>query len=79
MCAKGERTIVRFLSKVPSAQNQAPVVTDEQVIAHAIKALRVGPLYSHLVRERPKTVPELYDQFAKFSKSKIQHVCKLKQ
>jgi hypothetical protein len=55
------------------------VVTDEQVIAHAIKSLRVGPLHSHLVRERPKTVPELYDQFAKFSKSKIQHACKLKQ
>jgi hypothetical protein len=54
-------------------------VSDEQVIAQAIKALRVGPLHSHLVRERPKTVPELYDQFAKFSKSEIQYFRKLEQ
>jgi hypothetical protein len=48
-------------------------MSDELVIAQAIKALRVGPLHSHLVRERPKTVAELYDHFAKFSKSEIQH------
>jgi hypothetical protein len=54
-------------------------VSDEQVIAQAIKALRKGPLHSHLVRERPKTVPELYNQFAKFSKSDIQHFRKLEQ
>jgi hypothetical protein len=52
-------------------------VSNEQVMAQAIKALRVGSLHSHLVREWPKTVPELYDQFAKFSKSKIQHFRKL--
>jgi hypothetical protein len=60
-------------------KDQAPEVTDEQVIAHAIKALRVGPLHNHLVREWPKTVPELYDQFVKFSKSEIQHFHKLEQ
>jgi hypothetical protein len=54
-------------------------VFDEQVIAQAIKGLRVGPLHSYLVRERPKTVLELYDQIAKFSKSKIQHFRKLEQ
>jgi hypothetical protein len=48
-------------------------VLDEQVIAQAIKALRAEPLHSHLVREQPKTVLELYDQFAKFSKSEVQH------
>jgi hypothetical protein len=46
---------------------QAMMVSDDQVIAQAIKALRVGPLHSHLVREWPKTVPKLYEQFAKFS------------
>jgi hypothetical protein len=45
----------------------------------AIKALRAGPLHSQLVRERPKTVPKLYEQFAKFSKSDVQHFRKLKQ
>jgi hypothetical protein len=54
-------------------------VSDEQVIAQAIKALRAGPLHSHLVREQPKTVPKLYDQFAKFSKFEIQHFRKLEQ
>jgi hypothetical protein len=54
-------------------------VSDDQVITQAIKALRVGPLHSHLVREWPKIVPELYDQFAKFSKSEIQHFHKLEQ
>jgi hypothetical protein len=54
-------------------------VSDEQVIAQAIKALRAGSLHSHLVREWPRTVPELYDQFAKFSKSEIQHFHKFEQ
>jgi hypothetical protein len=54
-------------------KSQAPEVSDDQVITQAIKALRAGPLHSHLVRERPKTVPELYEPFTKFSKSKIQH------
>jgi hypothetical protein len=54
-------------------------VSDEQVIAQAIKALRAGPLRSHLERERPKIVPELYDQFAKFNKSEIQYFRKLEQ
>jgi hypothetical protein len=58
---------------------QAPKVSEDQVITQAIKALGAGPLHSHLVRERPKTVPELYDQFTKFSKSKIQHIRKLEQ
>jgi hypothetical protein len=58
---------------------QASKVCDDQVIAQTIKALCAGPLYSQLVRERSKTVPELYDQFTKFSKSAIQHFHKLEQ
>jgi hypothetical protein len=54
-------------------------VSDDQIITQAIKALRVGPLHNHLVREWPKIVPELYVQFAKFSKSEILHFCKLEQ
>jgi hypothetical protein len=56
---------------------QAPEVSDDQVIAQANKALRVGPLHSQLDRKRPKTVSELYEQFAKFNKSEIQHFRKL--
>jgi hypothetical protein len=58
---------------------QAPKVLDDQVIAQAIKVLCAGPLHKHLVRKWPKIVPELYEQFAKFSKSKIQHFRKVKQ
>jgi hypothetical protein len=65
--------------KVPIAQSSSPKVFDDQVIVQAIKALRAGPLHNHLVRERPKIVLELYGQFAKFSKSEIQHFCKLEQ
>jgi hypothetical protein len=54
-------------------------MSDEQVIAQAIKGLRAGPLHSHLVREQPKIVPELYDQFTKFSITMIRHFRKLKQ
>jgi hypothetical protein len=36
-------------------------------------------LHGHLVTEQPKTVPELYEQFKKFSKSEIQHLCKPEQ
>jgi hypothetical protein len=67
-----------FYRRFLQLKAHAPEVSDEQVIAQAIKALRAGPLHNHLVRERPKTVPGLYDQFAKFSKSEIQHFHKLK-
>jgi hypothetical protein len=60
--------------KVPALE-----VSDDQVTAQAIKELRAGPLHSHLVIEWPKTVPELYEQFAKFSKLVVQHFRKREQ
>jgi hypothetical protein len=71
--------LLEFYRRFLQLKAQAPEVSDEQVIAQAIKALRVGPLHSHLVRERPKIVSELYDQLANFSKSEIQHFHKLEQ
>jgi hypothetical protein len=58
---------------------QALEVYDDQVIVHAIKDLCTGHLHNHLVRDRPKIVSELYELFAKFSKSEVQHFCKLEQ
>jgi hypothetical protein len=58
---------------------QAPEVSDDQVIVQAMKAQRAAPLHSHLVREQPKIVPELYEQFAKFSKLEVQYFRKLKK
>jgi hypothetical protein len=54
-------------------------VSYEQVIVQAIKALRVRPLHSHLVREWPKIVPKLYEQFITFCKSMVLHFHKLEQ
>jgi hypothetical protein len=75
---KGREPLPDFYRRFLQLKAQAPEVSDKKVIAQVIKALRVGPLHSHMVRERPKTVPELYDQFVKFSKSEIQHFHKLK-
>jgi hypothetical protein len=36
-------------------------------------------LHSHLVREWPKILPKLYEQFTKFSKLEIQRFCKLER
>jgi hypothetical protein len=79
-CAQREKeTLHNFYRRFLQLKAQAPEASDDQVIAQAIKALRVGPLHSHLVRERHKTVPELYEQFTKFSKSEVQYFRKLKQ
>jgi hypothetical protein len=74
-----KETLPNFYQRFLQLKAQAPEVFDDQVIAQAIKALRVGPLHNHLVREQPNIVPELYEQFAKFNKSKILHFHKLEQ
>jgi hypothetical protein len=64
-CTQREKeSLPNFYGRFLQLKVQAPDVLDEQVIVQAIKALRVRPLHSHLVRERPKTVPKLCDQFA---------------
>jgi hypothetical protein len=56
-CIQKEREpLSEFYLRFLQLKAQAPEVSDEQVIAQAIKVLRVGPLHSHLVRERPKIV-----------------------
>jgi hypothetical protein len=79
-CIQREKeTLPNFYLRFLQMKAQAPEVSDDQVIAQAIKALCARPLHSHLVREWPKIVLEMYEQFAKFSKSEIQHFCKLEQ
>jgi hypothetical protein len=74
-----KETLPNFYWRFLQLKAQAPEVSDEQVIAQAIDALRVGPLHNHLVREWFKTVSELYEQFTKFSKFEIQHFRKLEK
>jgi hypothetical protein len=58
---------------------QASETSDEQAITKAIKALRAGQLHNHLVREHPRTLEELYDEFHKFSRAEVLHFHKLGQ
>jgi hypothetical protein len=77
-CIQREKeTLHNFYRRFLQMKAQASKVSDDQVITQAIKALHAGPLHSHLVRERPKIVTELYEQFTKFSKFEIQHFRKL--
>jgi hypothetical protein len=47
-CAQREKeTLPNFYRRFLQLKAQAPEVSDEEVIAQAIKALRVGPLHSH--------------------------------
>jgi hypothetical protein len=51
-CVQKEREpLPEFYRSFLQLKAQAPEVFDEKVIAQAIKALRAGPLHSHLVRE----------------------------
>jgi hypothetical protein len=80
LCIQREKdTLPNFYWRFLQMRAQALKVSDDQVITQAIKALRAGLLHNHLVREQPKTVLELYEQFAKFSKSEIQHFRMLEQ
>jgi hypothetical protein len=45
----------------------------------AIKALHDDQLHSYLVREHPRIVEELYDNFCKFSRSEVLDFHKLDQ
>jgi hypothetical protein len=79
-CAQYEKqTLPNFYQRFLQLKAQAPKVFDDQVIAQAIKALRADPLHSHLVREWLKTILELYEEFAKFSKLEVLHFHKLEQ
>jgi UDP-2,3-diacylglucosamine pyrophosphatase LpxH len=74
-----KKTLPNFYRRFLHLKAQAPEVSEDQVTTQAIKALRVGPLHSHSVRERPKTITKLYENFIKFNKSEVLHFHKLEQ
>jgi hypothetical protein len=79
-CTQYEKeTLPNFYRRFLKLKAQAPKVSNDQFITQAIKALCAGPLHSYLVRERLKTVIELYENFAKFSKLEFLHFRKLEQ
>jgi hypothetical protein len=60
-------------------KGQAPEVSDDQVIIQATKVLCASQLHNYLVRERPKILEELYDNFWKFTSLEVLHFHKLDQ
>jgi hypothetical protein len=77
-CAQYEKeTVSNFCRRFLQLKAQALKVSDDQVIAQAIKALCARPLHSNLVRERPKIVTEMCENFAKFNKLEVVHFQKL--
>jgi hypothetical protein len=77
-CQQYEReTLLDFFRIFHRLKAQALKVSDEQAIMQTIKALRASQLHSHLVRERPRTLEELYEEFCKFSIAEVLHFRKL--
>jgi hypothetical protein len=72
----GRGTLQDSFRKVLRLEAQAPEVSDEQAI---MQAMRADQLRSHLVRERPQTLKELYEEFQKFSRSEVSHFHMLDQ
>jgi hypothetical protein len=46
-------------------------VSDEQAIKQAINALRAGELHNHLVREHPRKLEVLYEEFWRFNRAEV--------
>jgi hypothetical protein len=72
-------TLPDFFCRFLRLKVQAPEVSDEQAIMQAIKALCAGQLHSYLVRERLRTLEELYEEFQKFSRAEVLYFRKLGQ
>jgi hypothetical protein len=79
-CQQYEReTLTYFFSMFLRLKAQAPEVSDEQAITQDNKALHAAQLHNHLVRECPRTLEELYEEFRKFSRAEVLHFHKLGQ
>jgi hypothetical protein len=63
--------------KFLSLKSQRPSVDDHIAIHYAISSLRAGFLYSHCIRDPPKSLQELYQLFEKYARSEELHQCKI--
>jgi len=48
---------------------KAPNAPEDVAIEAAIKVLHIGAFTTHLAREKPSTIEELYQEFEKYRKS----------
>ena len=58
---------------------KAPNVPEDVAIEAAIKGLRMGPFTTHLAREKPKSIEDLYSEFEKYCRSNIDLHIRLKE
>jgi hypothetical protein len=79
-CAQYKKqSLLDFSQRFLQLKTQPPEVSDDQVITQAIKALRDAQLHSHLTKEHPRTLQELYENVEKINKSEVLHFRKLEQ
>ena len=48
---------------------KAPNVPKDVAIEATIKGLRIGPFATHLAREKPRCIEDLYSKFEKYCRS----------
>ena len=59
----------QYFKRFIQIKTQIPNIRDEVVIIATIKGLRVGQCVSHLTREKPSTITELYEVIQKYCMS----------
>jgi hypothetical protein len=66
---KDQEPLQNFFRRFVHLRTQAPNVMDAVAINATIVGLRVGKFRSHLMREWPKTIQCLYEEFKKYCRS----------
>jgi hypothetical protein len=66
---KDKEPLQNYFRRFVHLRAQAPNVLDAIAINAAIVGLRAGQFRSHLMRERPKTIQRLYEEFEKYCRS----------
>jgi hypothetical protein len=78
LCKQLEKETLReYYHKFLTLKSQLPSVDDQIAIHYAISGLRAGVLYSHCIRDPPKSLQELYQLFEKYARSEELHQRKL--
>jgi hypothetical protein len=74
LCKQQEKeTLCEYYRKFLTLKSQLPSVDDHIAIHYAISGLRAGVLYSHCIRDPPKSLQELYQLFEKYARSEELH------
>jgi hypothetical protein len=66
---KDKEPLQNYFRRFVHLRAQAPNVLDVVAINAAIVGLRASQFRSHLMRERPKTIQRLYEEFKKYCRS----------